>query len=118
MNLNVNKIIFWQGTGRIIDACRLQQVPEPQWSINGDFIVVTFPRPNVPQDVPQDIDLDKWIENQIAIRPKITTEELANLSGKTSKTIKRHIAKMPHIRYVGSGYSGHWEITNSSDSLK
>lgn len=62
MNLNVNKIIFWQGTGRIIDACRLQQVPEPQWSINGDFIVVTFPRPNVPQD----IALDKWIENQIA----------------------------------------------------
>lgn len=113
MNLNVNKIILWQGTGRIIDACRLQQVPEPQWSINGDFIVVTFPRPNVPQD----ITLDKWIENQIAIRPKITTEELANLSGKTSKTIKRHIAKMPHIKYVGSGYSGHWEITDSNNSL-
>lgn len=87
------------------------------WSINGDFIVVTFPRPNVPQDVPQDIALDKWIENQIAIRPKITTEELANLSGKTSKTIKRHIAKMPHIKYVGSGYSGHWEITDSNNSL-
>ena len=64
------------------------------------------------------MDLDKWIENQIAIRPKITTEELACLSGKTSKTIKRHIAKMPHIKYVGSGYSGHWEITDSSDSLK
>lgn len=104
------------GTGRIIDACRTQQVPEPQWSIHGDFIVVTFPRPNVPQDVPQDIDLDRWIENQIAMRPKITTEELANLSGKTSKTIKRHIAKMPHIKYVGSGYSGHWEITDNSDS--
>lgn len=129
MNLNVSKIILWQGTGRIIDACRLQQVPEPQWNINGDFIVVTFPRPNVhqdvpqdvpkdvPQDVPQDMDLDRWIENQIAIRPKITTAELANLSGKTSKTIKRHIAKMPHIKYVGSGYSGHWEITNSNDSL-
>lgn len=113
------------GTGRIIDACRTQQVPEPQWSINGDFIVITFPRPNVPQDVPQnvpqdvpqDMDLDRWIENQIAIRPKITTEELASLSGKTSKTIKRHIAKMPHIKYVGSGYSGHWEITDSNNSL-
>lgn len=112
------------GTGRIIDACRTQQVPEPQWSIHGDFIVVTFPRPNVPQgvpqnvpqDVPQNMDLDRWIENQIAINPKITTEELANLSGKTSKTIKRHIAKMPHIKYVGSGYSGHWKITDNSDS--
>lgn len=86
------------------------------WSIHGDFIVVTFPRPNVPQGVPQNMDLDRWIENQIAINPKITTEELANLSGKTSKTIKRHIAKMPHIKYVGSGYSGHWKITDNSDS--
>lgn len=59
------------------------------------------------------MDLDRWIEEQIAIKPKITTEELANLSGKTSKTIKRHIAKMPHIKYVGSGYSGHWEIIDS-----
>lgn len=91
MNLNVNKIILGQGTGRIIDACRIQQVPEPQWNI-------------------KDMDLDRWIENQIAIRPKITTEELANLSGKTSKTIKRHIAKIPHIKYVGSDYSAHWEI--------
>ena len=54
--------------------------------------------------------LDTWIEAQLAVRPKITTEELANLSGKSVKTIKRHIAKMPHIKYIGSGYSGHWEI--------
>lgn len=128
------------GAGRIIDACKTQGVPEPQWSINGDFVVITFPRPNVPQDVPQvvpqggtkdvpqdvpqgctqggtqggtqDADLDKWIESQLATNPKITTEELAGLSGMTSKTIKRHISKMPHIKYVGSGYSGHWEISD------
>jgi ATP-dependent DNA helicase RecG len=66
---------------------------------------------DVPQDVPQDADLDIWIEEQIHKNPNITTEDLAKQSGVTSKTIKRHIAKMPHIRYVGSGYSGHWEIT-------
>ena len=55
--------------------------------------------------------LDNWIEAQLAVRPKITTEELANLSGKSVITIKRHIAKMPHIKYIGSGYSGHWEIS-------
>ena len=76
----------------------------------------------VPQDVPQDVpqggtqggtqgdDLDKWIEYQVAVYPKITTEELALQIGVTSKTIKRRIAKMPHIVYVGSGYSGHWEV--------
>lgn len=66
---------------------------------------------DVPQGVPQDADLDIWIEEQIHKNPNITTEDLAKQSGVTSKTIKRHIAKMPHIRYVGSGYSGHWEIT-------
>lgn len=71
---------------------------------------------NVPQDVPQggtkDENLDKWIESHIINNSKITTEDLAKLLGVTSKTIKRHIAKMPHIKYIGSGYSGHWEIDN------
>ena len=65
---------------------------------------------DVPQGVPQGDDLDKWIEYQVAVYPKITTEELASLSGKGLRTIKRRIAKMPHIVYVGSGYSGHWEV--------
>lgn len=60
--------------------------------------------------VPQGNDLDKWIERQVAVFPNITSEELASQIGVTSKTIKRRIAKMPHIRYVGSGYSGHWEV--------
>ncbi len=55
-------------------------------------------------------DLDLWIERQVAENPKITTAELSKLSKKSIVTIKRHIAKMPHIKYMGSGYSGHWEI--------
>ena len=46
--------------------------------------------------------------------PKITTEELAQLCGNGVRTIKRHISKLAHIRYVGSGYSGHWEIIDRS----
>ena len=85
---------------------------------------------SVPQDVPQGgtqggtqdgtqgdtqgdtqgLDLDTWIENEIARNPKITTEELAQKSKKGIRTIKRHLAKLKHINYVGSGYSGHWEI--------
>lgn len=81
---------------------------------------------SVPQDVPQGVpqggtqdgtqgdtqglELDSWIENEIASDPKITTEEFARLSGKSIITIKRHLAKLKHINYVGSGYSGHWEI--------
>ena len=58
----------------------------------------------------QGLDLDTWIENEIANNPKITTEELVRLSGRSIITIKRHLAKLKHINYVGSGYSGHWEI--------
>ncbi|MBR0074033.1 MAG: hypothetical protein IJP95_09385 [Bacteroidales bacterium] len=38
------------------------------------------------------------------------TEEMAAISGKGFRTIKRHIANMPPKKYVGSGYSGHWTI--------
>ena len=65
---------------------------------------------DVPQSVPQDKELYNWIEKQIQNNPQISTEDLAELSNRSSKTIKRHLAKMPHIRYVGSGYSGHWEV--------
>ena len=61
--------------------------------------------------------LDMWIEEQIRTNPKITTEELARTSKKGLATIKRHIAKLTHIKYVGSGYSGHWEIIeNDADA--
>lgn len=62
-------------------------------------------------------DLDRWIEYQVIANPEITTEELASLSNKGIRTIKRHIAKMPHIRYVGSGYSGHWEVNRKEKDL-
>lgn len=65
------------------------------------------------QDDTQDNNLDKWIDNQIRLDPQITTDELAKMSNKGIATIKRHIAKMPHIRYVGSGYSGHWKVLYS-----
>lgn len=64
----------------------------------------------VTQGVTQEETLDEKIEKAIKENLNITTEELAKQFGVTSMTIKRHIAKMPYIRYVGSGYSGHWEV--------
>ena len=58
-------------------------------------------------------DFRKWLEEQIRNNPKVTTTELALKSGKGIRTIKRYISKLPHIRYVGSGYSGHWEIKDN-----
>lgn len=55
-------------------------------------------RQGVRQGVPQDEELDSWIEHQLIGNPRMASEELASLSGRSSKTIIRHIAKMPHIK--------------------
>lgn len=104
------------GVKRIMETCQKRGVAAPTWSINGGFVVVTFMRPTkgVTQDVTQGVTqadtLDGKIEKAIKENLKVTTEDLAKQFGVTSMTIKRHIANMPHIRYVGSGYSGHWEV--------
>jgi ATP-dependent DNA helicase RecG len=108
------------GVKRIMEACQKRGVAAPTWTINGGFVVVTFKRPakggtqdvtqDVTQGVTQEDTLDEKIEKSIKDNFNVTTEELAKQFGVTSMTIKRHLAKMPHIRYVGSGYSGHWEV--------
>ena len=65
----------------------------------------------VPQGVPQD-DIDSSIVRLIREDNRISAERIAEKLSVSAKTIKRHIAKMPAIRYVGSGYSGHWEIVD------
>ena len=64
---------------------------------------------DVPLGVPQDITA------LIKQNPKITREELAALLHVSVKTIGRRLAKLPHIKYVGSGYSGHWEIIDKDE---
>ena len=61
-------------------------------------------------DIPTKAELDKWIEIQIRKNPKITTEKLATMSQRSIITIKRHIAKLDNIRFVDSGFSGHWDV--------
>ena len=78
----------------------------------GDTVILNVPH-DVPHDVPHNEDLDKWIEEQIAKNPNITTQELADLCQRSSKTIKRHILKLSHIQYKGSGSNGYWEIKTS-----
>ena len=58
----------------------MHQLSVPARRIWSDSICGGF---NVTQDVTQGKDLDQWIEHQITANPKITTDELAKLSGKT-----------------------------------
>lgn len=77
--------------------------------IEGDDVTQDVTQGGI-QGVLQDGELDDWIEKQIKKNPKITAKELALLSQKGLSTIRRRIAKLSHIQYVGSGYSGQWII--------
>lgn len=59
---------------------------------------------------PKKNELEEWIEYQIKKDPKISTEKLAELAQVSVSTIKRRITKHGGIKFVGSGFSGHWEV--------
>lgn len=64
-------------------------------------------------DVTQDVnsnDLDTQIIYLIKKDDKISTEQMSKILEVSTRTIKRHIKEMNSIKYIGSGYSGHWEI--------
>ncbi len=48
--------------------------------------------------------------DMIEENPQISTSEIAAKLGVGVRTVKRRIKQMTNIVYVGSGYSGHWEI--------
>lgn len=115
------------GTTDIIERCEKHGLRTPEFIQDEDFTTIMW-RPAlmdeeleveskdntgiVPQDVPQDVprDVPQAIAALIKNNPKITREDIALQLGLSVKTIGRHIAKLPNIKYVGSGYSGHWEI--------
>ncbi len=61
------------------------------------------------QDGTQD-KLQKQIFDMIEENPQISTSEIATRLGVGVRTVKRRIKQMTYFVYVGSGYSGHWEI--------
>ena len=71
--------------------------------------VVTLPRlARVTQGGLSTFDLK--LVAYVRSNPKVSTEKLSRLLSCTTRTIKRHLAKLPNVRYVGHGYSGHWVV--------
>ena len=61
------------------------------------------------QDGTQD-KLQGQIFDVIKENSQISTSEIATKLGIGVRTVKKRIEQMTNVIYVGSGYSGHWEI--------
>lgn len=55
-------------------------------------------------------DTQEKIIAMIKENPKMSTADMAKKLGVGIATVKRRIKKMPNVSYIGSGYSGHWEL--------
>ena len=102
------------GFGKIISGYEFQKnyTDNKKPTFRSDRYQFTIIMPNLnygTQDVPQD-HLDVQILELMRANDKISTESIAKTLGVSSKTIKRRIKEMDNVRYIGSGYSGHWEI--------
>lgn len=103
------------GFGKIIGGYEFQinynESKKPSFRSDRYQLTVIMPNLNydVPQDVPQD-QMDVQIIKLIRNDNKISTEKIAAIIGVSTKTVKRHAKNIESIKYVGSGYSGHWEI--------
>ena len=108
-----------RGIQEIRDMCKNYGNPNPDFQVDADAVFVTFysleaigsDDLNVPQDVPQGTSLEIKILKAIRNDDKISRETMAKLMGVSKKTVGRQLAKMrDKVQFVGSGYSGHWEI--------
>lgn len=48
---------------------------------------------------------------------KITTKDMARELGVSVSTVKRRLKSIPNVFYIGSGFSGHWEIREAPHEI-
>ena len=87
---------------------------------DGGVRITIFRKSFVAQGVAQELtDTQMQIFELIQNNPKISRSEIADQIGKSVKTIERRLAEMENIvKFIGSGYSGHWEIISSEEWKK
>lgn len=54
--------------------------------------------------------IDTFVINLIRHNPKINAKEISETLGISVRTVRRKLKEMDNVKYIGHGYSGHWEI--------
>ena len=91
---------------RIVDACKAQGVPEPEYEVNGGFVSIVFRRATNGDDSVNDSVNDRRNDSlndslndsvnetylTIKANPGIQRKRISELTGKSIPTVDRHIA--------------------------
>ena len=56
------------------------------------------------------VKLEDQLILMIRNNAKISIGKMSEATGVSVRTIKRRIAEMPNVQFIGRGFSGHWEI--------
>ena len=117
------------GVGRMVDACRAQGVPEPEYEVAGGFVRIVFRRPEgagvvngpvngvvngvVNGDVNGDVTSLKGVLKDIYLivlnNPGIKIAQVAKLRGKSESTVWKQLNELTKkgiIKYWGSDKTG------------
>ena len=105
------------GVGRMVDACRAQGVPEPEYEVAGGFVRIVFRRPEGAGDVNGDVNGDvtslKGVLKDIYLivlnNPGIKIAQVAELRGKSESTVWKQLNELTKrgiIEYQGSDKTG------------
>ena len=122
------------GVGRMVDSCKAQGVPEPEYVLNGGFVIIVFRRLKTVDNNPKVIQKDtrkvpekyqKKLEHKLSLiqkeivaylsdKPFAGRRELSeNIDGLTEGMAQYHLRKLQKdgvIKRVGADRGGYWEV--------
>ena len=108
------------GVSRMVEACKVVGLPEPEYGADGLFVWITFKRPNAVAktggQIGGQIGGQTTIEQVYSLiknNPNITRKQLVETTGKASSFIQKCINRLKEdkrILRVGSDKSGYWQI--------
>ena len=122
------------GVGRMVDSCKAQGVPEPEYMLNGGFVIIVFRRLKTVDNNPKVIQKDtrkvpekyqKKLEHKLSLiqkeivaylsdKPFAGRRELSeNIDGLTEGMAQYHLRKLQKdgvIKRVGADRGGYWEV--------
>jgi len=109
------------GYQRIMNACKKEGYPEPEWQELGSCVRVIFrPHPDVPVNVPVNVGINErqsWFIEQLRAGENVKATDIVEEWSVVEKTAKRDISGLREkglIEFVGAAKTGNYQLKDKS----